>query len=63
MTNLSLTFARRYTYEGEQRSFISARCAVPAGFPGAVFTLARGSFVFSNGQRISHGPFAQLRAR
>jgi hypothetical protein len=52
VTNLSLIFDRRYSYEGRQRSFISARCAVPVGIPGAVFTLARGSFTFSNGQRI-----------
>ena len=53
VTNVNLTFGRRYVYEGEQRSFLSARCAAPAGFPGAIFTLARGSFSFDNGQRIS----------
>ena len=53
VTNLSLTLDRRYSYNGKRRSFISARCAVPVGVPGAVFTLARGSFSFSNGQRIS----------
>jgi hypothetical protein len=53
VTNISLTFERRYVYQGRSRSFLSARCAAPAGFPGAVFTLARGSFTFDNGQRIS----------
>jgi hypothetical protein len=53
VTNVNLTFGRRYVYHGEQRSFLSARCAAPAGFPGAVFTLARGSFSFDNGQRVS----------
>jgi hypothetical protein len=53
VTNVSLTFERRYIYQGHSRSFLSARCAAPPGFPGAVFTLARGSFTFSNGQRIS----------
>ena len=53
VTNVNLTFGRRYTYQGQQRSFLSARCAAPAGFPGAIFTLARGSFSFDNGQRIS----------
>lgn len=55
VTNLSLTFERRYRYRGRRRSFISARCAVPPGIPGATFTLARGSFVFDNGQRLSTG--------
>ena len=53
MTNINLTFGRRYVVEGQQRSFLSARCAAPPGFPGAIFTLARGTFSFTNGQRIS----------
>jgi hypothetical protein len=53
VTNISLTFDRRYTYRGRRRSFLSARCAVPLGIPGAVFTLARGSFAFANGQHLS----------
>ena len=60
MTNLSLTFSRNYNYQGQRRSFLSARCAVPVGIPGAVFTLARGSFVFSNGQHLSTGAAEQL---
>jgi hypothetical protein len=53
VTDLNLTFGRRYTYEGQRRSFLSARCATLADLPGAIFTLARGSFSFTNGQRIS----------
>ena len=53
VTDLGLTFGRRYEYRGERRSFLSARCAAPEGFPGGIYTLARGSFTFSNGQRIS----------
>jgi hypothetical protein len=53
VTNINLTFGRRYVFEGQQRSFLSARCAAPAGFPGGIFTLAKGSFIFDNGQRIS----------
>ncbi len=53
VTSLDLTFGRQYTYRGQRRSFLSAKCAAPAGFPGAVFTLARGNFSFANGQKIS----------
>jgi hypothetical protein len=53
VTNLDLTFGRRYVYEGERRSFLSAGCAAPPGIPAGIFTLARGSFSFDNGQRIS----------
>lgn len=53
VTNVNLTFGRRYTYKGKPRSFLSAKCAVPSGIPGAIFTLARGDFSFNNGQSIS----------
>lgn len=53
VTDLQLTFGRRYRHRGEARSFISARCAAPAGFPGALFNFARGSFSFANGQTLS----------
>ena len=33
VTNLSLTFSRTYQYQGERRSFLSARCAAPSGSP------------------------------
>ncbi len=53
VTDLNMTFGRRYAYRGRSRSFLSARCAAPSGLPGAIFTLARGSFSFNNGQRIN----------
>jgi hypothetical protein len=53
VTDLSMTLGRRYRADGRRRSFLSARCAVPVGIPGAVFALARGTFVFSNGQHLS----------
>jgi hypothetical protein len=53
VTAVDLTFGRNYTYGGKRHSFLSAQCAAPLGFPGAVFTFARGSFTFANGQRLS----------
>jgi hypothetical protein len=53
VTDLSLSFGRRYRHNGETRSFISARCAAPAGFPGALFLFAKGSFAFADGRTIS----------
>lgn len=52
VTDIDMTIGRKYRYAGKRRSFISASCAAPAGFPGAVFQLARGTFVFANGQRL-----------
>lgn len=52
VTKIDLTVGRNYTYRGQRRSFISASCPAPAGFPGAVFSLARGSFYFASGKKI-----------
>jgi hypothetical protein len=52
VTEIDLRIGRNYTYRGEHRSFISASCPAPAGFPGAVFSLARGSFYFADGKKI-----------
>lgn len=53
VSKMGLTFDRRYRFDGRLRSFLSARCVAPRGFPSVVFSFARGSFVFANGQRLS----------
>jgi len=53
VTDVSLKFDRTYRYRGRERSFLSARCAAPAGFPGAIFSFTRGTFAFAGGKRIS----------
>jgi hypothetical protein len=52
VTEIDLKIGRSYTYRGQRRSFISASCPAPAGFPGAIFSLARGSFYFADGKKI-----------
>jgi hypothetical protein len=52
VTKIDMTVNRRYTYRGQRRSFLSASCAAPAEFPGAIFSLAKGTFYFADGKRI-----------
>jgi hypothetical protein len=52
ITEIQLSIGRRYAYRGERRAYVSASCAAPAGFPGAVFPFARGSFSFAGGRTI-----------
>lgn len=52
VTQIDLEIGRNYTYRGQHRSFISASCPAPAGFGGALFSLARGSFYFADGKKI-----------
>jgi hypothetical protein len=49
---LRLKIGRRFNFGGERRSYLSAACAAPSGFPGAVFPFARATFSFSDGRTM-----------
>lgn len=53
LTGLQMTLSRRYRHRGERRSFISAGCPAPKGFRRVPFPLARTSFAFAGGKRLS----------
>jgi hypothetical protein len=53
VTGIRLTLERKYAFRGRRRSVFSASCAAPPGFPGAPFTLAKASFYFENGKRLT----------
>lgn len=46
ITGLSLNLGRNFSYHGQRRSYFSASCPAPKGFPGAVFPFAKASFGF-----------------
>jgi hypothetical protein len=52
IVQLQLKIGRRFSVDGERRSYLSAACAAPDGFPGAVFPFARGGFSFSDGRTM-----------
>jgi hypothetical protein len=52
ISGVSLTLKRRFRYHGESRSYASAGCPAPKGFPGATFTFAKASFGFAGGKKI-----------
>jgi hypothetical protein len=52
VTHFDLTLERRYSVNGERRSFLSGRCAVPKGFTGIVFPLAAATYNFAGGRRV-----------
>lgn len=53
LRRITLRLHRDFLYEGRQRSYLSAACAAPAGFPGAVFPFARASMGFADGRTLS----------
>ncbi|HXR61233.1 MAG TPA: hypothetical protein VN732_07910 [Solirubrobacterales bacterium] len=58
ITEIGLTIGRRYSFAGKRRSYLSAACRAPAGFPGASFTFARARFRFE-----SHRPIRTILVR
>ncbi len=53
VTGIEMRLSRRYSYRGRRRSFISAGCPAAKGFSGAVFSLARATFAFAGGTKLS----------
>ncbi|HYJ20481.1 MAG TPA: hypothetical protein VEW07_00505 [Solirubrobacterales bacterium] len=50
---ISLNLHRNFTYRGHHRSYLSAACAAPPGFPGASFPFARTSMTFADGRKLA----------
>jgi len=48
LTSFRMTLHRIYRYAGARRSFASAACTAPAGFPGAVFPFAKATYGFDD---------------
>jgi hypothetical protein len=53
LRHISLSLHRNFIYEGQPRSYLSAACDAPAGFPGATFPFARASMTFADGRTLS----------
>jgi hypothetical protein len=53
VTDIDLSIGRTYRYQGTQRSFISASCAAPAGFTSIPSELAKATFTFAGGQKLT----------
>lgn len=63
VSDIEMTIRRRYRHRGTPRSFLSASCPAPEGFPGAVFTLARATYYFSDGRRTTSPLTRNCRVR
>ncbi len=52
VSGVSLSLNRVFTYKGRTRSYLSAGCPAPAGFPGATFAFAKATFGFEDGRTL-----------
>lgn len=53
VTGIDLTLGRTFTRAGKRQGFVSASCPAPPGFPAATFPLARTTFAFSGGLKLT----------
>jgi hypothetical protein len=53
LKRISLSLHRNYSYRGQQRTYLSAACNAPVGFPGATFPFAQASMAFADGRTLS----------
>lgn len=53
VTGISMTLGKSFSSHGKHRSYLSAGCPAPEGFPGATFPLSRTSFSFEGGKKLS----------
>jgi hypothetical protein len=52
ITAIDFKIGREYRFHGVRRSYLSASCAAPSGFPGTVFPFLRGKFAFADGRQV-----------
>jgi hypothetical protein len=63
ITQIEFEIGREFTYRGERRGYLSASCAVPAGFSGGPFPFARGTFRFAGGTDLDISLTRDCRVR
>ena len=63
ITAIELKLQRSFTYKGKRRSYASAGCPAPKGFPGASFPFAKASYAFAGGKRLSSTLTRSCKAR
>jgi hypothetical protein len=63
ITSFQLRLRRTYRAGGERRSYLSAGCPAPAGFPGATFPLVRAAYRFDGEPAFATTLVRTCRAR
>jgi len=63
LTAIEMSLKRTYSYKGARHSFLAAGCPAPKGLDLASFKLARTSFSFDGGMRISSTVLDDCRVR
>lgn len=63
ITGLQLTLGRNFSAHGKKRSYLSAGCPAPKGFPGTSFPFAKASLAFAKGKTVTETLTRSCNAR
>lgn len=63
LTHFDMTLDRRFSYRDRLRSYVSAACSAPAGFPGALFPFAQATYGFDDGRSLTTTVFRNCWVR
>lgn len=63
LESIEMTLSRRYRYRGATQSYISAGCPAPKGVPSVPFPLARTTFSFTDGKKLTEVLEESCRAK
>jgi hypothetical protein len=63
VTHFEMSLGRRWRASGARRSYLSAGCPAPAGVNRALFTLARGTYLFDDGRTLESSVVRSCRVR
>ncbi len=63
LKRISIELHRNFVYRGRARSYLSAACGAPPGFPGAIFPFARAAMSFEDGRTLSSTLTRSCRVR
>lgn len=63
LAGFRITLARRFTYRGVRRSYISASCPVPPALTAGFLSFASATYSFADGRRLTVDAVRSCRAR
>jgi hypothetical protein len=63
LASFELRFFRRYRFQGQSRSYLSAACPAPSGYTGGFLTIAKATYTFADGRRLRIGAVRGCRTR
>jgi hypothetical protein len=61
--HFAMTLSRRYSYRGQERSYLSASCPIPRRFTAGFFSFAKADFTLEDGSQVSTAVARSCRAR